>query len=120
MSILEFAKNELIQLFNSPMFSTNSIEGWVIIFLCIWLIYEISHKAVKAIGVIVSIIFLFQVLHWFSLTSLNDIIPLSNFFAYDILEAVAQCFAGTKICDFLMWVNEYIHMVCSSLWQIFA
>lgn len=111
-------KDEFTVLLNSSAFTTDSIEGWIIIILCIWLAYEISQKAVKVVGWLVSVIFLFQVCHWLSFTSLNDIIPLSNWFQYDLLTAVAQCFVGTKLCDILLWANAYIHTICSSLWEV--
>ncbi len=117
--MLNAMKDEFMGMLNSSAFSTDSVEGWIIIILCLFLVYEISQKAVKFVGWLICVIFLFQVGHWLSYTGLNNIIPLSSFFKYDILTAVAQCFVGTKICDLLLYANAFIHMVCTEMWNFF-
>lgn len=109
-------KTEMEALLNSSAFSTDSIEGWIIILLVGFIAWNIYKKALKFVGWSISVIFLFQVFYWLSLTGLNDIIPLSKVFKYDVLTSIAQCFQGTKVCDFILWVNAAIHTICSGLW----
>ena len=118
--MLNAMKDEFMGMLNSSAFTTDSVEGWLIILLCLFLIYEISQRAVKFVGWLVCVIFLFQICYWLSFTGLNNVIPLSKFFKYDVLTAVAQCFVGTKICDLLLYANAFIHMVCSEMYNLFA
>ncbi len=113
-------KEDFANMLNPSAFTTDSIEGWIIILLCLFLIYEISQKAVKFVGWLICVIFLFQICHWLSYTGLNKIVPFSTIFKYDILTAVAQCFVGTKFCDLLLYANSFIHTVCNGLWDTFA
>lgn len=110
-------KNELESLLNSSAFSTDSIEGWIIILLVGFIIWNIYRKALKFVGWSISVIFLFQVFHWLSMTGLNDIIPLSKVFKYDVLTSIAQCFQGTVICDVILWINATIRTICTGLWS---
>lgn len=109
-------KDEFSNLLNSSAFSTDSIEGWIIILLVGFIIWNVYRKALKFIGWSAAVIFMFQVCYWLSFTGLNDIIPLSSFFKYDVLNSIAQCFAGTPVCDIILWINASIHIICSSLW----
>lgn len=111
-------KDDLMSMLNISAFSADSIEGWIIIVLCLFLVYEISQKAIKFVGWLVGLIFLFQVGHWLSLTTVNDYFPFfSIVFKYDVLTAVAQCFVGTKMCEILLYVNSFIKMVSIKTWN---
>ena len=118
--ILVALKDEFANTLNSSAFTSDSIEGWIIILVTLFLIYELSHKAVKFTGWLIGLIFFFQIGHWLSFTGLNDIIPLDVVFKYDVLTAVAQCFVGTRICDWLLYANSFIHIVCNGLWEKFV
>lgn len=111
-------RDEFQNLLNTSAFSKDSIEGWIIIILCLILVYEISQKAIKAVGWLIGAIFFFQVCYWLSLTSVNDTIPLSVIFKYDVLQAIAQCFVGTRLCDFLLWADAFMRVVCSKTWEL--
>ena len=113
-------KEDFESLLNPSAFTLDSVEGWIIILLCLFLIYEISQKAVRFAGWLVGAIMMFQICHWLSYTGLNNIIPFGSFFKYDILTAVAQCFVGTKICDFLLYVNSFIHLICDGMWDVMS
>lgn len=109
-------KDELYSLLNSSAFSTDSIEGWILILLVGFIIWNIYKKALKFVGWSVAVIFMFQVCYWLSFTGLNDIIPLSVIFKYDVLTSIAQCFVGTPVCDIILWINSTIHIICTNLW----
>lgn len=105
-------KDELSAMLNSAAFSTDSIEGWLVILLTGFLIYNLGRKAMKFVAWSVSAIFLVQVCYWLSFTGLNSIIPLSEIFKYDVLTSIAQCFVGTRLCDGILYVNATIQSIC--------
>ena len=99
---------ELANNINPSAFTTDSIQGWITIALIIILIYEASTRAMKIVGFIASVMILFQVGFWLSATGMNYFIPLSDIFKYDIFTSIAQCFAGTRICDALLWADAFM------------
>lgn len=110
-------KSELEAMLNSSAFTTDSIEGWIIIIVLLILIRGFWMKATKAIGWSIGCLFFFQICYGLSLTGFNDLIPLSMVFKFDIMTSVAQCFVGTKLCDILLWWDSYIIIICSRLWD---
>ena len=104
--------NELSSLLNSNPISTDSIEGWLAILAIGFLVYNASKKAMEFISWSISAIFLVQVCYWLSFTDLNNIIPFSNIFKYDVLTSIAQCCVGTKLCDGILYVNAIIQSIC--------
>lgn len=113
-------KDELSSLLNTSALSTDSIEGWLVIFLIAFLIYNLSKKAIRFVGWSITCIFFIQICHWLSLTGFNDVIPLSTIFKYDILTSIAQCFVGSRLCDILLYLNAFIRMVCFELWSVIS
>lgn len=123
MSLSELAasmKQQLEALLNSEMFSTDSIEGWICILLLGFIVWNLGRKAMKFVGWSVSVIFLFQVMHWLSLTSLNDIVPLSTYFKYDVMTSIAQCFVGTRACDLILTANGWIKAITMQTWEFLS
>ena len=118
--MIEAIKTELSTLLNSSAFTTDSIEGWLIILLVGFIIWNIYRKTVKFIIWSASAILLFQIMYWLGLTGLNDIIPLASVFKYDILTSIAQCFVGTRLCDGILWVNAFIQTVCTQVYNFIA
>lgn len=113
-------KDDLGSLLNSSAFSTDSIEGWLLIFLITFLVYNISKKAMKFIKWTVSCIIIVQLCYWLSMTGLNDIIPLGDIFKYDLLTAIAQCFVNTKLCDILLYINAFFKTICFEGWKFIS
>lgn len=113
-------KTELESLLNSSAFTTDSIEGWLVILLLLFMGWNISRKALKFVAWSVSFIFLVQVFYWLSFTGLNDIIPLSEVFKYDVLTSIAQCFVGSRLCDGILWVNAFIQTICTQAYNLIA
>lgn len=113
-------KNELEALLNSSAFTTDSIEGWLVILLALFMIWNLGRKALKFVAWSASFIFLIQVCYWLSFTELNNIIPLSEVFKYDVLTSIAQCFVGTRLSDGILWVNAFIQTVCTQAYRSVA
>lgn len=115
--ILIGIKNEVMDLLNSSAFSTDSIEGWIVIFLCLVIVYKVTKEAYDFIGWCVGVLFLIQLGYCLSLTGLNDLIPLSDIFKYNVVVSVAQCFVGTPFCDLLLYVDAFISYIGNVLWN---
>lgn len=113
-------KEETEMLMNSSAFSADSIEGWILIIIAICLFHSMWRRASKAVSWCLCGILLVQLLHVLSLTGFNEIVPLGNIFKYDILTAIAQCFAGTKICSVLLWFDSFLMVTFSKLWELGA
>lgn len=110
---VEAIKMQLEALMNSNIFTTDSIEGWICILLLLFVAWNIYKKALKFASFSLGVIFIMQVCYWLSFTGLNDIIPLSTYFKYDVLQSMAQCFGvGTRACDILLYIDAYIRSLC--------
>ena len=112
-------KDYLFSMLNPDVISTDSFEGWVVIIATVLLIYNITKNAGDFIGWCLGVILVFQMGHLLSLTPFNNIIPFDVFFKYDVLQAVAQCFVGTKFCNVLLFIDAILRSVCVQLWDIF-
>lgn len=114
---IQAAKEEMASVLNSSAFSTDSIEGWILIILILCLIYGIWKRAVKAINWSICVILFCQIMYGLSLTGINNLVPLNRIFKFDVVTAIAQCFAGTKLCDILLYFNSSLLVICQRLWD---
>ena len=110
-------KQYLEQLLNEHPISTDSIEGWILIFLIAFIVWGLYKKALKFVGWSCAVILLIQVGYFLGTTNLNNIIPLSTLFQYDVLTAIAQTCVGTPICDVLLKINAAIRYICINTWD---
>lgn len=111
-------KDNLETTLNSSAFSTDSVEGWILIVIMIMLAHSVWKKASKAIiWCFLGIIF-FQIMYILAGTGLNEIILLKKVFKYDVLTAVAQCFRGTPICSVLLWFDSFLIVSLTKLWEL--
>ena len=110
-------KQYLSQLLNEHPISTDSIEGWVLIFLIAFIAWGLYRKALKFVGWSCSVILLIQIGYFLGSTNLNNIIPLSSVFKYDVLTAIAQTCVGTPACDILLQINAAIRYICVNTWD---
>lgn len=111
-------KDKLETTLNSSAFSTDSVEGWILIVIMIMLAHSVWKKASKAIVWCFLGIIFFQIMYILGSTGLNEVIPLRNVFKYDVLTAVAQCFKGTPICSFLLWFDSFLIVSLTRLWEL--
>ena len=112
--------NDLFSSINNTPFSWNSIEGIVVIILGLCCVHAIWNRATKAVIWAGGMIFMCQLLYVLSLTGLNDVIPLSSVFKYDVFASIAQCFAGTKVCDALLWFDSFLTVTFKATWDTVA
>lgn len=110
-------KDEVADMLNPSAFSSDSIEGWVILIIGLILLRSFWQKSMKAIYWSVGMLFMIQVFYALSMTGFNDIIPFSKVFKYDVMTAIAQCFVGTKLCDVILWFDSVIIAAMDGLWD---
>lgn len=101
---------DLLDLLNPERFSADSLEGTVVLFLTLYMAYLISAKMFRFAGWVLGMVFLIQTGYCLSFTALNDWVPLSRVFRYDILTAVAQLFVGTKVSEWLVGLSAWMRV----------
>lgn len=109
-------KQSLEQLLNEHPISTDSIEGWILIFLIAFIVWNVYRKAMKFVGWSCAVILLIQIGYFLGTTDFNNLIPFSQIFKYDVLTAIAQTCVGTPVCDVLLKINAYIRYICTNTW----
>lgn len=107
----------LRQLLNDHPISTDNIEGWILIFLILFIVWNLCRKAFQFVGWSCALILLIQVCYFLGQTNLNTVIPIGNFFQYDVLTAIAQTCVGTPVCDWLLKINASIQYIILHTWQ---
>jgi len=108
------------QVLNPSAFTADSLEGVFVILLVIFAIYTIGRKMIKATMYCVMLLIFIQILYGLSLTSFNDVIPISSVIKYDAIAAVAQIFAGTFISDWLLNLSAFIMWLTYNLGNTIA
>lgn len=88
-----------------------SLQGIIVILLLIWLITAFIRHAFRAVAWGFGLLVLMQIGYILSLTSLNDAIPFSTIFKYDVISAVANLFPGTIVQEFLLKVAAFLNQI---------
>lgn len=114
----EAAAVSLRQQLNDHPFTTDSIEGWILLLLILFLAWNLCRRAFEFAGWACAAIFMVQVLYFLGQTGFGDIIPIGEVFRYDILSAIAQTCVGTPLCDFLLKANGCIRHIIMNTWQV--
>jgi len=91
---------------NPSVWSTQSIEGLIIMILIVLLIYKFVRKAYKFAAWCIGAIFLIQITYVLGGTAIGQYIPLRRIVPYDILQSIAQLCVGTKLSYALLWIDE--------------
>lgn len=94
---------------NPSVWSSQSIEGIIVMVLIIFVIYKLFHRAYRFVWWCVGLIIFIQCMYILGISPVNNYIPLHSIFPYDILSSIAQLFVGTKAGDILLWVNELLN-----------
>lgn len=103
-----------------------SVQGIIIILLLIWLVTAFIRHAFKAVAWCFFLLVLIQIGYILGNTSLNNSIPFSELFKYDVISAVANLFPDTfvqtallKVSAFLTQIFTDFSVVVQSLWEKF-
>ena len=89
----------------------DSVQGIIIILLLIWLVTAVIRHAFKAVAWCFFLIVLIQIGYILGTTSLNDVIPFSTLFKYDVISAVANLFPDTFVQTALLKVSAFLRQI---------
>lgn len=89
----------------------DSVQGIIIILLLIWLVTAVIRHAFKAVAWCFFLIVLIQIGYILGTTSLNDVIPFSEIFKYDVISAVANLFPDTFVQTALLKVSAFLRQI---------
>lgn len=104
-------KDMLEGMLNPSVFTLDSVEGVVVTALGIWAVYRITKNLGDFVGWAIGALFLIQLGYVLGFTVLDNYIPFSSIFKFDIITAMAQLFAGTPIADGLLYVSAFINFI---------
>lgn len=105
---------------NCGLFTTDSLEGWLCIFILGYFLWKLVQKAADFVNWSICMIFLLQIGYYLSKTSLNDLIPLSFIFRMDVLGSITDLITNQTIHDALTWLNEHIELYFTLGWNMIA
>ena len=89
----------------------DSVQGIIIILLLIWLVTAVIRHAFKAVAWCFFLIVLIQIGYILGTTNLNDVIPFSEIFKYDVISAVANLFPDTFVHTALLKVSAFLRQI---------
>lgn len=101
--------SQYAEILNPQTWQTANLESFIVMFLILAVCYKTFHKAYKFAAWCMGLLLFIQVGYALSLSHLNDLIPLSTVFKYDIGVSIANFFAGTKIAEWILWIHDVIH-----------
>lgn len=94
---------------NCGLFSTDSIEGWICIFLLGFFVWNLGRKAFKFVSWSLSIIILWQVAYWLSMTGFNNFIPIGNLVRFDLVaELTSHLEPSSRLFEIATGLNNYV------------
>lgn len=105
---------------NCGLFTTDSLEGWLCIFILGYFLWKLWQRAADFVGWCAMMILLLQIGYFLSKTSLNDIIPLDILFRTDVLGSIAGLVKHEGIHNGLVWLNEHIELYFQTGWELIA
>lgn len=108
------------QFSNDHPITTDSIEGWILLFLILFAGWHLCRKAFEFIGWTCGVILLVQVFYFFGQTELSQVVPIGEIFSYDVLSAIAQTCEGSPFGEALVSVNGAIQHIVNGAWELFC
>lgn len=113
-------KDMLAGMLNPSAFTLDSAEGVVVTVLAVVIVYRITKNLGSFIGWCVGALFLIQLGYVLGFTVLDNYIPFSSIFKFDVITATAQLFAGTPVCDGLLYVSAFINFIAKVVTEAFV
>lgn len=98
------------EILNPETWTNMNLESFVVVLLILMTAYKLFHKAYKFAWWCVGLLFMVQICYLLGLSNLNNYIPFSNIFEYDIGVSIANFFSGTKIAEWLLWIHDVLHV----------
>ena len=101
-------KDKLAEAVGSGAFSLDSMEGVLVVLICVIFVYRITRDMGDFAGWCIGALFLIQLCYVLGLTVIEDYIPFSAVFKFDVITSVASLFKGTFICDWLLYMAAFV------------
>ncbi len=101
--------SQYAEILNPTTWQTANLESFIVMFLILAICYKTFHKAYKFAMWCMGLLLFVQVGYVLGQSNLNNIIPLSTVFKYDVGVSLANFFAGTKIAEWILWIHDIIH-----------
>lgn len=106
--------------FDDHPITTDSITGWILLFLILFAGWHLCRKAFEFIGWTCGVILLIQVFYFFGQTGLGQAVPIGEIFSHDVLSAIAGTCEGTPFGEALLSVNGAIRHIVYGTWELFC
>ena len=108
---------------NQTVFSADSVEGIIVLFILILIVIRLFGNIRKMLGWIICFILFMEIGHAAAQTSIGDELPIfRQVFKYQFLQSVAQLFRGTSVCGWILWfqsfLNETVGKIAPFLWYV--
>lgn len=98
------------EILNPQTFSGSDLESFIVMLLILIAAYKLFHKAYKFAWWCIGLLFAIELGYLLSLSGLNNYIPFSSVFTYDIGVSVANFFAGTRVATAILWFHDILHL----------
>lgn len=112
--LIELAKHQLENLLNPSALTLDSVEGVLVLILILFMLHSFSEKMFKVASWCLAGILIIQIGYYLSFTGLNDFIPFSSIFKYDIMTSLAQLCVGTKLSDIILYASAVLQTILNA------
>lgn len=93
--------------------SLQGFEGLLVILLVVFIVYSVSKKMLRFASFALGVLMVMQLGYMFSLTDINNYIPLSSVFKYDIVSSAVHFLGNNvvtnKLVEFFKWLQQAIN-----------
>ena len=112
--LIELAKHQLENLLNPSALTLDSVEGVLVLILILFMLHSFSEKMFKVASWCFAGILIIQIGYYLSFTGLNEYIPFSSIFKYDIMTSLAQLCVGTKLSDIILYASAVLQTILNA------
>ncbi len=118
--LFESIRNYFNNLLGCGLFSTDSLEGWLCIFILGYFLWKLWRQAMNFVNWSICVLFLIQVGYWLSQTGFNDVINIAAVFRMDVLGSITALITNDMLRNILEAVNDFIRVTITSVWSMFS
>ena len=100
--------SDLQNVLNPSILTPDSLQGVFVLLALAFIVWCLFKKTIRFIKFSVIFLCIMQLGFVLGQTALNDIVPLSDWFKYDVFAALAQLCVGTPVASFFLWLSRWI------------
>lgn len=109
------------EIWNCGLFTTDSLEGWVCIFLLLYILSRLGRKALEFAGWCVGLMFLAQILYHLGRTGFGDSFPwFRDIFNYNLMGNFNAVVTNDLIHGIIESLDKFIETVMNAFYNLFA